>query len=111
MKHIQRCNQQEITSNKTSNESHKRWKKHFLLNPLYFRIYADFEVDKEVDHSCKGDKTTKNFKQNPVCNGYYVVSELNDVSQSRYFELAPEYHIVDCFAEEVIKLQNKKIFF
>ena len=26
-----------------------------------------------------GNKTTNIYKQNPVCNGYYIVSELNDV--------------------------------
>ena len=37
-------NQQEITSIRTSNESHIYWKKYFHKIPLYFRIYADFEA-------------------------------------------------------------------
>ena len=28
-----------------------------------------------------GNKTTNIYKQNAVCNGYYIVSELNDVLQ------------------------------
>ena len=42
-KHKFKCNQQEITTIKTSNESHIYWKKYFHKIPLYFRIYADFE--------------------------------------------------------------------
>ena len=33
-------------------------KKHFHKNPLYFRIYADFEADNEKDNSIIGNKTT-----------------------------------------------------
>ena len=42
MKHKQKCGIGNITTIKTSNESHLHWKKHFHKNPLYFRIYADF---------------------------------------------------------------------
>ena len=44
IKQKQRCEQQEITAIKTSNESHLFWKKHFHKNPFYFRIYAEFEA-------------------------------------------------------------------
>ena len=44
MKHKQKCGEDNITAKKTSNESHLYWKKHFLKNPLYFRIYADFKL-------------------------------------------------------------------
>ena len=58
IKHKQQCIQKEITSNKTSPESHIYWKNHFHSNPLYFRIYAEFVADNETDISSTGDKTT-----------------------------------------------------
>ena len=36
-------------------------KKHFHKNPLYFRIYADFEADNEKDNSSIGNKTSNNI--------------------------------------------------
>ena len=60
--------------------------KNFHLNPLCFRIYEDFEADNEIDNPFKRDKTTHNFKQNPGCNGCSIVSELDDVLQSGYYE-------------------------
>ena len=47
-KHKFKCHQQEITSIRTSNESHIYWKKYFHKIPLYFRIHADFECDNEI---------------------------------------------------------------
>ena len=48
------------------------------MNLLYFKVYADFEVDNEHDSSSIGDKTSNVYKKNPVCNGYRIVSELED---------------------------------
>ena len=59
-------------------------KKHFHKNPLYFRIYADFEADNVKDDSKIGNKTTNIYKQKPVPNGYNIISELNDVLESGY---------------------------
>ena len=42
--HKLRCEEQEITTIRTSNESHFHWKKDFNRNSSYFRIIADFEV-------------------------------------------------------------------
>ena len=47
LKHEQKCENIDITTIKTSNKSHLPWEKHFHKNPLYFRIYADFEADNE----------------------------------------------------------------
>ena len=58
MLHKQKCGDDNLTTIKTSNESHLRWKNHFHKNPLYFRINADFEADNEKDHSIIGNKTT-----------------------------------------------------
>ena len=58
IKHKTKCENNDITRIKTSNESHLHWKKHFHKNPLYFRIYADFEADNEKDISIVGNKTT-----------------------------------------------------
>ena len=58
VKHKQKCGEDKITTIRTSNESHLHWKKQFHINPLYFRIYADFEADNEKDNSSIGKKTT-----------------------------------------------------
>ena len=86
IKHKQKCGEDNITTIKTSNESHLHWKKHFHKNPLYFRIYADFEADNEKDNSSIGNKTTNIYKQNPLLNGYHIVSELEDVLKSDYYK-------------------------
>ena len=72
IKHKQQCNQKQITSDKTSCEFLLYWKNHFHKNPIYFRIYADFEVDNEKDNSSLGNKTKTFYKQNPVCIGYEI---------------------------------------
>ena len=82
MKHKQKYGDDNITTIRTSNEPHLHWKKHFHKNPLYFRIYADFEADNEKDNSIVGDKTTNIYKQNPVLNEYHIVSELYDILKS-----------------------------
>ena len=53
-------------------------KKHFQKDLLFFRIYAHFGDDNEIDKSSTGNKTTNIYKQNPVCNGYFIVSEMED---------------------------------
>ena len=111
MKHKPKCENNDITSNKTSNESHLYWKKHFHKNPLYFRIYADFEADNEKDDTIVGNKTTNIYKQNPVLNGYHIVSELEDVLKSDYYESLLGYDNVDWFVNEVIRLENKMAFY
>ena len=111
IKHKQKCGEDNITTIKTSNESHLHWKKHFHKNPLYFRIYADFEADNEKDNSITGNKTTNNYKQNPVLNGYHIISDLEDVLKSDYYKSPLGYDNVDWFVDEVIKLENKMAFY
>ena len=111
MKHKEKCGDDNITTIKTSNESHLHWKNHFHKNPLYFRIYADFEADNEKDDSVVGNKTTNIYKQNPVLNGYHIVSELEDVLRSDYYKSPLGYNNVDWFVDEVIKLENKMAFY
>ena len=111
MKHKEKCGDDNITVIKTSNESHLQWKKHFHKNPLYFWIYADFEADNEKDDSVVGNKTTNIYKQNPVLNGYYIVSELEDVLKSESCKSPLGYDNVDWFVDEVIKLENKMAFY
>ena len=81
-KHKANCEYDNITTIKTSIESHLYWKKHFDRNPQYFRIYPDFEADNENDNSSIGNKTTNIYKQNPVLNGYHIEYELEDVLKS-----------------------------
>ena len=111
MKHKEKCGDDNITTIKTSNKSHLHWEKHFHKNPLYFRIYADFEADNEKDNRIIGNKTTNIYKQNPVLNGYHIVSELEDVLKSDYYKSPLGYNNVDWFVDEVIKLENEMAFY
>ena len=110
-KHKPKCENNDITTIKTSSESHLNWKKQFHKNPLYFRIYADFEADNEKDNSSIGNKTTNIYKQKPVLNGYNIISELEDVLNSDYYKSLLSYNNVDWFVDEVIKLENKMAFY
>ena len=111
LKHKPKCENNDITSIKTSNKSHLHWEKYFHKNPLYFRIYADFEADNEKDNTCIGNKTTNIYKQNPVLNGYHIVSELGDILKSDYYQSPLDYNNVDWFVDEVIRLENKMAFY
>ena len=73
-----------LTSLTLSNESQFYWKNH--KNPVFFRICADFEADKEIDNSSVGHKRTNIYKQNPVLDVFYIESELKGVLKSGYFE-------------------------
>ena len=44
-------------------------------------------------------------------NGYHLESELNEILQSGYYESPLGYDNVDCFVNEVIKLENKMAFY
>ena len=107
MKHKQKCGDDNITTIKTSNESHIYWKRHFHKNPLYFRIYADFEADNEKDNYTIGNKTTNIYKQNPILNGYHIISELEDVLENGYYKSPLGHTNVDWFVNKVIKLEKK----
>ena len=74
---------------------------------MYFRIYADCEAGNEKDNSIIGKKTTNIYKQNPVLNGYHIISELEDVLKSDYYKSPLAYNNVDWFVDEVTKLENK----
>ena len=111
MLHKPNCEKNDITTIRTSNKSHLYWKKHFHKNPLYFRIYADFEADNEKDNSSVGNKTTNIYKQNPVLNDYHIVSELEDVLMSDYHKSPLGYDNVDWFVDEVINLEKKMAFY
>ena len=109
--HKDKCGDDNICTIRTSNKSHIYWKNHFHKNPLYFRVIADFEANNEKDGSKIGNKTTNIYKQNPVLNGYYIISELNDVLESGHYESPLGYDKVDWFVKEVIKLENKMSFY
>ena len=85
-------------------------KKRFHKNRLYFRLYADFEADIEKDNSSVGDKTTNIYKQNPIFNGYHIISETDDVLKSEYYKLPLGYENVDWFVDEIVKLENEMVF-
>ena len=108
--HKPKCENNDITTIRTSSESHIYRKNHFHKNPLYFRIYADLETDNEIDISSIGNKTTNMFKQNPVLNGYEIGSDLDDVLKSGYYRSPLGYNNKDWFVNEIIKLENKMVF-
>ena len=111
MKHKQNCGDDNITTIKTSDESHFHWKKHFHKNQLYFRIYAGFEADKEKDISSIGNKTTDIYKREPILNGYHIVSELENVVKSGFYKSPLGYNNVDWFVDDVIKLEKNGFLF
>ena len=111
LNHKEKCGNDNICTIRTSNESHLYCKRHFHKNKLYFRIIADFEAENEKDGSKIGNKTTNIYKQKPVFNGYYIISELNDVLESDFYESPLGYDNVDWFVKEVIKLENKMAFY
>ena len=82
-------------------------KKQFHKIPTIFRCIADFKADNEIDGSNVGDKTSNNYKQKPVFNGYYIKSELQDVLESGYYESPLGYENVDWYENGVQKLENK----
>ena len=110
IKHKEKCGDDNICAIRTSNESHLYWRKHFHKNTLYFRIIAEFEAVNEEDDSKIGNKTTNIYKQKPVLNGYYIISEIEDVLKSRYYESPLGYSNIDWFVKEIIKLENKMVF-
>ena len=109
--HKPKCENNDISTIRTSRDSHLHWKKHFHKNAMYFTIYGDFEADNEKDNRIIGNKTTNIYKQNPVLNGYRIESELEGVLQSGYYKSPLGYDNVDWFVGEVLKLENKMAFF
>ena len=72
---------------------------------------ADFEAEDKDDNSKIVDKTSNNYKQNPVGNIFYIVSDLKDILQSRYYEPPVGYNNVDWSEDEFMKLENKMAAF
>ena len=97
MVHKPKCENRDTTTIRTSMELHLHWKDHFLKNPLFFRIYEDFEADNEKDNSSIGNKTTNIYKQNPALNGYQLESEFEDVLENGYHKSLLGYNNVDWF--------------
>ena len=85
MSHKPNCENSDLTTIRTSTESHLLWKKHFHKNLLYFRIYAEFKTDNEIDNFSIGNKKTNIYKLNAVLNGYGILSELEDILKSEYY--------------------------
>ena len=108
--HKQKCENNDITTIRTSSESHLHRKKHFHKSPLYFRIFADFEADNEKNIPSIGNKRINIYKQNPVPNGYHIITQLEDVLRSDYYKSPLGYNIVDWFVNEVVKLEKNWLF-
>ena len=102
-KHKDRCEQQDFTAIKLPLDKQLNWKQHYQKIPLYFRIYADFECNNSPVESNVGLHTINIYKQNPVCNGYYILSDLPSILQSEHrSKFGPNN--VDWFVDEIIKL-------
>ena len=108
VKHKKLCKENQQL--KTSPNSHIYWKKYYQKNKLYFRIYADLEADNKKEDTIIGDKTTNIYKQEPVCNGYHIVSELEDVLKSGYHKSPLGQESVNWFVDEIVKLENQMNF-
>ena len=106
-----KCESDNTTTIRTSSESHIQWEKHFHKNPLCFKIYADFEADNKYDNSSIGNKTTNIFKQNPILNGYKIVSRLEDILQSSYYHSPLRFDSVDWFVDEIKNLESEMKFY
>ena len=112
MNHKEKCGQHDICSFRTPNVSQPHWrKKHLHENPLNLRIIAVFEADNEIDNSSRGNKTANNIKQNPVCNCYFIISELEVVLKSGYSTSKLNHDNVDWIVEDVLGLNKKMTFF
>ena len=101
--HKEKRGDDNICATRISSESHLYWNKYFHRNPIYFRIFAEFEADNETDGSSEGNKTTNIYKQIPVLNGYYIKSELEDVFKSGHYESPLGYNNVDWYVNQVKK--------
>ena len=101
-----KCENYRITTFGTSTEPNLHCKDHVHKNPLYFRNFADFEADNEIDTSSIGNKTNKIYEQNAVLTGYHIISELDDILRSVYYESPLGYDNVACSVNEVIKLEK-----
>ena len=65
------------------------------------------EADNEINISSIGDKTTNNYKQNPVLKSYLIESELEDVLKSGYYESSLGYNNIDWFVNEDLYLEKE----
>ena len=74
---------------------------------MSFWVIDEFKADSEVDGSSLSNKTTNIYKQNPVLDGYYILSEVEDVLESAYYESPLGYNNVDWFVNEGKKIENK----
>ena len=92
--HKPKCENNDITTIRTSPESQLHWKKHFQKNLIFFRLYADFEADNEGEKSSIGNKITNSYKQIPACDGYKIICELEDVLKSGCYKSPLEYEKV-----------------
>ena len=60
-------------------------------------IYADFEAHIEIFKSSIRDRTTNIYKQNPVLNGFHILSGIEDVLKSGYYKSPLGYNKMNWF--------------
>ena len=109
--HKPKCEFHDMNTFRTSSESHLLRKNRFHKNPIFFKIFADFETVNEIDKTSIGEKTTNFFEKNQVLDGYNIVSESNDVLKTGYYESPLGCDNVDWYVNEVMKLENKMKFY
>ena len=78
---------------------------------FYSRVYAVIEADNEFEKSNKPFEARLFYNQNPVCNGYYIASELNDDLTSGYYEFLLGDDKVIWPVNEVRKLKKNGLLF
>ena len=75
----------------------------FIGKNIFIKFHCILEfmqilnANNEIDNSNMGNKTTNIYQQNHVCNGYYIVSKLNDVLKSGYYHSPLDYNNVNWF--------------
>ena len=76
----------------------------FLGKNIFIRvnyILGFLLISNPIIGSNIGNKTTNIFKQNPKLDGYYVISDLEDISKSGYLESPLGYDNGDWFVKKL----------
>ena len=82
--------------------------KRIFIRILYIlRFFQIFKLIMKLIILVSAKKQLLFVKKNPVLNGYYKISKLNDVLNSGYYRSNLDFDKVDWFVDEVIKLEVK----
>ena len=91
--HRKRCEKIVVANSKFPEESFLKLKNCFHKRLIYLKVRADFKCGVAklfgiIDANTVEVKTRNGYKQNLECNGYCLVSVLDDVLKSGYYSSA-----------------------